>query len=186
MGCTSRVFSAVGGCGLGDQLQRLMEVLHGRQGQSPRGTLEDLHPQTERMKPKSVLMLWWAEVGGSVRVTCTHVHLSTMYTSTCPLSYPSATVRTHQGFSYGNNGDCPGWRSPPSSIYLLPAGMNMSPVSRLKKTWAKVKTAKFFILEVNGVAGPRGVAIWPLNIATQMSPCLLPAPDGPNGEFLQL
>ncbi|EPY87693.1 ras-GEF domain-containing family member 1C [Camelus ferus] len=27
------------------------------------------------------------------------------------------------------------------------AGMNMSPVSRLKKTWAKVKTAKFFILE---------------------------------------
>lgn len=26
--------------------------------------------------------------------------------------------------------------------------MNMSPVSRLKKTWAKVKTAKFDILEV--------------------------------------
>lgn len=26
--------------------------------------------------------------------------------------------------------------------------MNMSPVSRLKKTWSKVKTAKFFILEV--------------------------------------
>lgn len=29
------------------------------------------------------------------------------------------------------------------------AGMNMSPVSRLKKTWAKVKTAKFYILEVS-------------------------------------
>lgn len=28
------------------------------------------------------------------------------------------------------------------------AGMNMTPVSRLKKTWAKVKTAKFDILEV--------------------------------------
>lgn len=28
------------------------------------------------------------------------------------------------------------------------AGMNMSPVSRLKKTWAKVKTAKFDVLEV--------------------------------------
>lgn len=28
------------------------------------------------------------------------------------------------------------------------AGMNMSPVSRLKKTWSKVKTAKFDILEV--------------------------------------
>lgn len=27
--------------------------------------------------------------------------------------------------------------------------MNMSPVSRLKKTWGKAKTAKFFILEVN-------------------------------------
>lgn len=31
------------------------------------------------------------------------------------------------------------------------AGMNMSPVSRLKKTWAKVKTAKFDVLEVRGV-----------------------------------
>ncbi|KAI9539021.1 Ras-GEF domain-containing member 1C [Dissostichus eleginoides] len=27
------------------------------------------------------------------------------------------------------------------------SGMNMSPVSRLKKTWSKAKTAKFFILE---------------------------------------
>ncbi|MEQ2164768.1 hypothetical protein GOODEAATRI_010180, partial [Goodea atripinnis] len=27
-------------------------------------------------------------------------------------------------------------------------GMNMSPVSRLKKTWSKVKTAKFDILEI--------------------------------------
>lgn len=27
--------------------------------------------------------------------------------------------------------------------------MNMSPVSRLKKTWGKAKTAKFYILEVN-------------------------------------
>lgn len=33
------------------------------------------------------------------------------------------------------------------------AGMNMSPVSRLKKTWGKAKTAKFFILEVNTVQG---------------------------------
>lgn len=31
----------------------------------------------------------------------------------------------------------------------LAAGMNMSPVSRLKKTWSKVKTAKFDILEVS-------------------------------------
>lgn len=31
------------------------------------------------------------------------------------------------------------------------AGMNMSPVSRLKKTWGKAKTAKFFILEVSTV-----------------------------------
>lgn len=34
---------------------------------------------------------------------------------------------------------------------LSVAGMNMSPVSRLKKTWGKVKTAKFFILEVNTI-----------------------------------
>lgn len=34
------------------------------------------------------------------------------------------------------------------SSFSLLAGMNMSPVSRLKKTWSKVKTAKFFILEV--------------------------------------
>lgn len=82
--------------------------------------------------------------------------------------------------------DCSHWSSPPSSVYLLPAGMNMSPVSRLKKTWAKVKTAKFFILEVSRVAGPKGVASWSLSIAAQVSPCLLPAPDGPNREFLQL
>lgn len=36
------------------------------------------------------------------------------------------------------------WKSSPCA-----AGMNMSPVSRLKKTWGKAKTAKFFILEVN-------------------------------------
>ncbi len=35
-----------------------------------------------------------------------------------------------------------------NSITSLLAGMNMSPVSRLKKTWGKAKTAKFFILEV--------------------------------------
>lgn len=33
--------------------------------------------------------------------------------------------------------------------FSFSAGMNMSPVSRLKKTWSKAKTAKFFILEVN-------------------------------------
>lgn len=110
------------------------------------------------------------------------------YTSTRSLSHSlSHTVRAHRDrFSYGNKGDCPGWRSSPISVYLLSAGMNMSPVSRLKKTWAKVKTAKFFILEVSRAACPMGVALWSLNIVTQMSPCLLPAPDGPNREFLQL
>lgn len=34
-------------------------------------------------------------------------------------------------------------------VVCLAAGMNMSPVSRLKKTWSKVKTAKFDILEVS-------------------------------------
>ncbi|KAM8765370.1 ras-GEF domain-containing family member 1C isoform 2-T2 [Rhynchonycteris naso] len=34
-----------------------------------------------------------------------------------------------------------------NSLMAIVSGMNMSPVSRLKKTWAKVKTAKFFILE---------------------------------------
>lgn len=37
---------------------------------------------------------------------------------------------------------------PVSVSACLSAGMNMSPVSRLKKTWSKVKTAKFDILEV--------------------------------------
>lgn len=50
-GCTSRVFSAVSGCGLGGQLQRLMmEVFHLKQGQPPRGAFEEsgsVHPQTE-------------------------------------------------------------------------------------------------------------------------------------------
>ncbi|KAJ7407638.1 hypothetical protein WISP_125475 [Willisornis vidua] len=34
-----------------------------------------------------------------------------------------------------------------NSLMAIISGMNMSPVSRLKKTWAKVKTAKFYILE---------------------------------------
>lgn len=37
---------------------------------------------------------------------------------------------------------------PPQLHFKWEAGMNMSPVSRLKKTWAKVKTAKFDVLEV--------------------------------------
>ncbi|TNM98719.1 hypothetical protein fugu_013283 [Takifugu bimaculatus] len=34
-----------------------------------------------------------------------------------------------------------------NSLMAIISGMNMSPVSRLKKTWGKAKTAKFFILE---------------------------------------
>uniref|UniRef100_G1PD39 RasGEF domain family member 1C n=1 Tax=Myotis lucifugus TaxID=59463 RepID=G1PD39_MYOLU len=34
-----------------------------------------------------------------------------------------------------------------NSLMAIVSGMNMSPVSRLRKTWAKVKTAKLFILE---------------------------------------
>ncbi|OXB54884.1 hypothetical protein ASZ78_016597, partial [Callipepla squamata] len=36
-----------------------------------------------------------------------------------------------------------------NSLMAIISGMNMSPVSRLKKTWSKVKTAKFFILELH-------------------------------------
>lgn len=190
MGCTSRVFSAAGGCGLGGQLQRLMEVLHLRQGQSPRDAFEEFgsaQPQTRQNETKISMAAMVASCRWVSQSYMHQVHRSTLSTRNCPLGYPSATLRAHRDcFSYGNKGDCPGWWSPPSSVYLLPAGMNMSPVSRLKKTWAKVKTAKFFILEVNRIAGSRGVVIWPLNGATQMSPCLLPAPDGPNREFLQL
>ncbi|KAA8592464.1 hypothetical protein FQN60_017919 [Etheostoma spectabile] len=35
-----------------------------------------------------------------------------------------------------------------NSLMAIISGMNMSPVSRLKKTWSKVKTAKFDILEI--------------------------------------
>uniref|UniRef100_A0A3Q2PFQ9 RasGEF domain family member 1C n=1 Tax=Fundulus heteroclitus TaxID=8078 RepID=A0A3Q2PFQ9_FUNHE len=35
-----------------------------------------------------------------------------------------------------------------NSLMAIISGMNMTPVSRLKKTWSKTKTAKFFILEV--------------------------------------
>uniref|UniRef100_A0A8C6UYH6 RasGEF domain family member 1C n=1 Tax=Neogobius melanostomus TaxID=47308 RepID=A0A8C6UYH6_9GOBI len=34
-----------------------------------------------------------------------------------------------------------------NSLMAIISGMNMTPVSRLKKTWGKAKTAKFFILE---------------------------------------
>lgn len=64
--------------------------------------------------------------------------------------------------------------------------MNMSPVSRLKKTWAKVKTAKFFILEVSKAAGLPAGPGQPWDAAAPMPPCVLLAPDGPNWEFLQL
>lgn len=54
----SRVFPAVGGCGLGGQSavslpQRPMDPLHLKQGQSPRGAFEEfgrVHPETERMR----------------------------------------------------------------------------------------------------------------------------------------
>ncbi|CAB1319223.1 unnamed protein product, partial [Coregonus sp. 'balchen'] len=35
-----------------------------------------------------------------------------------------------------------------TEICMVSTGMNMSPVSRLKKTWSKVKTAKFDVLEI--------------------------------------
>jgi hypothetical protein len=61
-----------------------------------------------------------------------------------------------------------------TSAHVLPAGMNLSPVARLKKTWSKVKTAKFDVLEVlvsdpppsrlyRGVPGSRG-GIFPVTI----------------------
>ncbi|XP_061760945.1 ras-GEF domain-containing family member 1B-A isoform X4 [Nerophis ophidion] len=43
----------------------------------------------------------------------------------------------HECFNIGNF----------NSLLAILSGMNMSPVSRLKKTWSKVKTAKFEILE---------------------------------------
>ncbi|KAF7649272.1 hypothetical protein LDENG_00144220 [Lucifuga dentata] len=43
----------------------------------------------------------------------------------------------HECFSIGNF----------NSLMAIISGMNMSPVSRLKKTWSKVKTAKFDMLE---------------------------------------
>ncbi|XP_026570292.1 ras-GEF domain-containing family member 1A isoform X1 [Pseudonaja textilis] len=36
-----------------------------------------------------------------------------------------------------------------NSMMAIISGMNLSPVARLKKTWSKVKTAKFDVLEVN-------------------------------------
>uniref|UniRef100_A0A674PCS4 RasGEF domain family member 1B n=1 Tax=Takifugu rubripes TaxID=31033 RepID=A0A674PCS4_TAKRU len=42
-----------------------------------------------------------------------------------------------------------------NSLMAIISGMNMSPVSRLKKTWSKVKTAKFDILEVSLNFKPR-------------------------------
>lgn len=60
-----------------------------------------------------------------------------------------------------------GPRGPPPVVRGLPplpspclsppaAGMNLSPVARLKKTWSKVKTAKFDVLEV-GISLRRGL-----------------------------
>lgn len=43
-----------------------------------------------------------------------------------------------------------------NSMMAIISGMNLSPVARLKKTWSKVKTAKFDVLEV-GVSLRRGL-----------------------------
>lgn len=61
----------------------------------------------------------------------------------------------------------------------------MSPVSRMKKTRAKVKTAKLFILEVSTVVGSQVTPPSPGTVSAQLRPCLLPAPDGSHREFLQ-
>lgn len=69
----------------------------------------------------------------------------------------------------GHERDCAA-RAVPQLSDPLAAGMNMSPVSRLKKTWARVKTAKFFILEVKArLLGCRvGAVSRPPDTAAQM------------------
>lgn len=42
------------------------------------------------------------------------------------------------------------------SLFHFLAGMNMNPVSRLKKTWGKVNTDKFDILVVRKILQGRG------------------------------
>lgn len=61
--------------------------------------------------------------------------------------------------------------------------MNMSPVSRLKKTWAKVKTAKFFILEVSKATGLLGATSIPRTQLPECLPVFLQHQMDPTGNF---
>lgn len=75
------------------------------------------------------------------------------------------------------------------NIFPLVAGMNMSPVSRLKKTWGKAKTAKFFILEVNTIQPITGKYRTGKNLKLTVYCVLLfalTASDGSYRELLQL
>lgn len=71
----------------------------------------------------------------------------------------------------------------PSVAFPLPAGMNMSPVSRLKKTWAKVKTAKFFILEVSKVVRQPGDTSHPQTPLPSCVPISFQHQMDPTGNF---
>lgn len=65
----------------------------------------------------------------------------------------------------------------------------MSPVSRLKKTWSKAKTAKFFILEVNtAIHCLRSKRREKLDADGVFACChlLLTASDGSDWKLLQL
>lgn len=69
-----------------------------------------------------------------------------------------------------------------SPLSLHSAGMNLSPVARLKKTWSKVKTAKFDVLEVCITfwlyieihqmvsSKPLLIAVWESRLLCQWSP----------------
>ncbi|XP_037673395.1 ras-GEF domain-containing family member 1C [Choloepus didactylus] len=70
-----------------------------------------------------------------------------------------------------------------SSLMAVVSGMNMSPVSRLKRTWARVKTAKFFILEhqmdptgnfCNYRTALRGAAHWSLTARSSQEKVVVP------------
>lgn len=70
---------------------------------------------------------------------------------------------------------CP--RAPPPARpdppALSAAGMNLSPVARLKKTWSKVKTAKFDVLEVGTpppLGGPQERGLHPLRPLLRAGP----------------
>ncbi|KAF5918120.1 hypothetical protein HPG69_018461 [Diceros bicornis minor] len=124
------------------RMHQLLQALHQKLaalGQGPEGLLGADKPISYRTKPPASIhreLLAVCSDPYTLAQQLTHVELAAKKKQRAQVIEFFIDV-ARECFNIGNF----------NSLMAIISGMNMSPVSRLKKTWAKVKTAKFFILE---------------------------------------